>query len=117
MDIRELVRALLAFDALTARQWVADAVRTSVQWHRLMKPEGLDSTELALAAGLAEVLAARAGQLAPPWTADVPAASVAMYLVRAAHSMPRLRRLCEAEGPEPLRRRGLYAPPDFLTFA
>jgi hypothetical protein len=31
--------------------------------------------------------------------------------------MPRLRRLCESEGPEPLRRRGLFAPPEFLTHA
>jgi hypothetical protein len=37
--------------------------------------------------------------------------------VAAAETLPRLRRLCEEEGPEPLRRRGLLAPPDFLTAA
>jgi len=37
--------------------------------------------------------------------------------VRAALTMPRLRRLCEVEGPEPLRRRAVMAPPDFLTIA
>ena len=37
--------------------------------------------------------------------------------VRAADSLPRLRRLCEEEGPEPLRRRGLLVPLDFLTAA
>ena len=29
----------------------------------------------------------------------------------------RLRALCEAESPEPLRKRFLYAPPNFLEFA
>lgn len=32
-------------------------------------------------------------------------------------TMPRLRRSCEAEGPEPLRVRRIYAPPEFLTAA
>jgi hypothetical protein len=41
----------------------------------------------------------------------------AVFLVRAAESMPRLRRLCEEQSPEPLRRRRLLAPPDFLTAA
>ncbi|MEE8583936.1 MAG: hypothetical protein V3T83_03695 [Acidobacteriota bacterium] len=40
-----------------------------------------------------------------------------VYLVRAALSMPRLRRLCRQEGPEPLRWRGILAPPEFLTMA
>jgi len=31
--------------------------------------------------------------------------------------MPRLRRLCEEEGPAPLRERGILAPPEFLTWA
>ena len=35
----------------------------------------------------------------------------------AAETMPRLRRACETEGPEPLRRRRLLAPPEFLTSA
>ena len=40
-----------------------------------------------------------------------------VYLVRAAETMPRLRRSCETEGPEPLRARQVYAPPEFLTAA
>jgi len=34
---------------------------------------------------------------------------------RAAKAMPRLRRLFEQDGPEPLRRRGILAPPALLT--
>ncbi len=31
-------------------------------------------------------------------------------------TMKYLWALCEAESPEPLRKRGFYAPPDYLAF-
>ena len=117
MDLRDLVRALLGFDALTARQWLADAQRAGLVWAEVPAPAGLDATELAAAAGVAELLASRSGQPAPDWTAAVPPAPQRLFLVRAASTMPRLRAACEREGPEPLRRRGLLAPPDFLSVA
>jgi hypothetical protein len=40
-----------------------------------------------------------------------------VFLLESATRMKRLRILCETEAPEPLRKRGLFAPPDFLTFA
>ena len=116
-NLRALVRALLEFDTLGARQWLADAQRSDFVWLEVPAPEGLNSTELATAAGVAELLAARAGQPPPEWTASVPAAPQRLFLVRAAAIMPRLRSLCEREGPEPLRRRGLLALPDFLSIA
>lgn len=117
MDILDLVKALLSYDALTARQWLADAERSGFAWSRVPPPSGLDATASALAAGVTELLASRAGQAPPAWTARVPAAPERIFLVRAAATMPRLRDLCEREGPEPLRRRGLLAPPEFLTLA
>ncbi len=117
MDLKDLVRALLGFDTLTARQWLADAQRSGFDWTQVPSPLGLDATELATAAGVAELLAARTGQTPPNWAAAVPAAPERLFLVRAAASMPRLRSLCELEGPEPLRRRGLLAPPEFLSIA
>lgn len=117
MDLEDLVRALLGFDALSARQWLADAQRSGFVWSEVPAPAGLDATGLATAAGVAELMAARAGQPPPDWTARVPPAPERLFLVRAAASMPRLRALCEREGPEPLRRRGLLAPPEFLSFA
>jgi hypothetical protein len=39
------------------------------------------------------------------------------YLLKVAASMKRLRELCETEAPEPLCKRGFYAPPNFLEFA
>jgi hypothetical protein len=117
MDLRDLVTALLASDALTARQWVADATRADIRWMKVPRPGGLDPVGMAVAAGIVETLAERAGQEAAPWTREVPAAPETVFLVRAARTMPRLRRMCEEEGPEPLRRRRLLAPPDFLTAA
>ncbi len=117
MELSHLVRALLAGDVLAARQWVADAKRSGFGWPDAPQPEGLGPKELAVAAGVAELLAGRAGQQNPPWTARVGAGPEPILLVRAASFLPRLRRLCEEEGPEPLRRRGILAPPGFLTAA
>ena len=117
VDLRDLVKALLRFEALTARQWLADAARSGFVWTSVPSPDGLDETERAVAAGVAELLAARAGQPPPSWAADIPPAPKTLFLVRSAATMPHLRTACEREGPEPLRRRGLLAPPGFLTIA
>ncbi len=117
MGLKDLVRALLAYDSLVARQWVVDATRGGLDWRRVPAPEGLDPVAMAVAAGVTELLASRAGQSPPAWTAEVPAVPEPVFLVRAAAKLPRLRRSCEQEGPEPLRRRGVLAPPEFLTAA
>ena len=117
MDLRDLVYALMRRDALVARQWVADAGRESVVWTDVPRPIGWTPLELAVAAGVLELLASRTDQIPPSWTAAVREAPAPVYLVRAAETMPRLRRLCETEGPESLRWRRIYAPPEFLTFA
>lgn len=115
MEIRELVAALLSFDALAARQWVADASEAGLRWRDQKCPENLGPLELAVAAGVVEMLAQRSRQDAPTWTKDVPPLEEPIYLVRSAESMPRLRTLCREEGPQPLRERGILAPPGFLT--
>lgn len=117
MDLHDLVRALLLFDTLAARQWVADSLRQEIVWASVPAPIDLDPIGLSVAAGVAELLATRAEQAPPAWTSAVVAAPTAVCLVKAALAMPRLRQLCEQEGPEPLRRRGILAPPEFLKVA
>lgn len=114
MDLIHLVKALRTCDVLSARQWVSDATHSRIQLTRLARPSGLDAIEMAIAAGIVELLAARFDQLPPAWTREVGAAPEPVFLVQAARWFPRLRKLCETEGPEPLRRRQLLAPPDFL---
>lgn len=117
MELGELVQALLRRDALTARQWIADAARRSMVWSEVSRPVGWSPLELAVAAGVVELFASREHQSPPDWTESVGPAPSPVYLVRAAATMPRLRRSCETEGPEPLRRRQIFAPPEFLTIA
>jgi hypothetical protein len=80
-------------------------------------PSDLDPVGRAVAASVVEMIAERQGGNPPSWTSRVPPDPTRLFLVRAAESLPRLRRLCEEEGPEPLRRRRILAPPDFLTAA
>ena len=117
MELHDLVEALVARDALRARQWAADAAREAVVWTDVPRPIGWSALELAVAAGIVELFASRSNQAPPPWTATVGGAPSPVYLVRAAETMPRLRRSCETDGPEPLRARRIYAPPDFMTVA
>jgi hypothetical protein len=115
MDLRELVRAILSGDLLTARQWVADAERAGVLWEKFGKPTGLDEREMTVAAGLAELLATRAGAAPPPWTASVGSTDEPLFLDPGLQDMPRTLAHAKAEGPEPFRRRNLIASPDFLS--
>jgi hypothetical protein len=115
MDLRDLVRAILAGDLLAARQWVADAHRARISWETLPKPTGLDEREITVAAGLAELLAARAGAAPPPWAATIGANHEPVFLDPGLQDMPRTLAHAKAEGPEPFRRRNLIASADFLT--
>ena len=117
MELHDLVEALVARDALRARQWAADAVREALVWTDVPRPIGWSALELAVAAGIVELFASRSHQAPPSWTATVGSAPHPLYLVGAAETMPRLRLSCETEGPEPLRVRRIYAPPEFMTAA
>lgn len=115
MDLCELVRAILAGDLLSARQCVADAQRAGVRWETLAKPSGLDERGMTIAAGLAELLATRAGATPPAWTGLIGSIGEPLLLDPGLQDMPRTLAHAKAEGPEPFRRRNLIASPDFLS--
>ncbi len=121
-DARETTKDVDAFvtdpqGSPELRTAARDVAEEGFSWTTVAQPSELDPIGLVVAAGIVELMAERSEQPPPPWTANVPAAPEPLFLVKAALSMPRLRRLCEEEGPEPLRRRGLLAPPGFLTAA
>jgi hypothetical protein len=117
MELRDLVEAVLAGDLLTARQWVTDARRERLSWRNLARPHDFSERQLTVAAGLAELLARRAGEQPPSWTKDVGAEQEPVLLDPGLDQMPRSFAFAKMAGPEPLRTRNLLALPDFLDVA
>jgi hypothetical protein len=112
--LAEAACAALRGEHLLVRQWAIDTLRDQMAWGDVRRPH-LEGDELSVAAALVEVMASRAGQIAPRWTADVPAASRSIYFVPV--TLRRSRQVSETQGPEPLRRRRIYAMPKYLAFA
>jgi hypothetical protein len=115
--IEDLARAALRRDSLELRGLAQDFLRDTPRFDTLPRPALADARLLALAAALVELLAARREQPAPAWTAEAGPLAEPFYLLESAESMWRLRELCQTQAPEPLRKRRLYAPPNFLEFA
>lgn len=111
-----LAEAALRYDALRLRSLAQDLLRESPRLATVARPQTEDPQVLGTAAALTELLAERTGQPAPEWTRSIGRVPNPTFLVKAADRMQNLRALCETEAPEPLRRRGLFAPPDFLSF-
>jgi len=78
---------------------------------------GSDMRLLAAAAAILELFAIQRNQTPPHWTEGVGPLAEPVFLVEAAERMTHLWTLCETQAPEPLRKRRLYAPPNFLAFA
>ena len=115
--LEQLAETALNLDALRLRSLVQDWLRENPQIADCASPTSNDSDVIATAAALVELLALRAQQVPPAWTAMVGSVRQPIFLLKAARTMRRLRQECENESPLPLRRRGLYAPADFLSFA
>lgn len=117
VTIEQLAAAALNGESLLLRSLTQDLLREKPCLSDYPKPQTSDSRLLAAAASLIELLALRLRQPPPLWTQDVGALPEPVYLLKAAANMKRLRVLCETQAPEPLRKRGFYAPPNFLEFA
>ena len=117
MDISVLAKALLSGDLLAARQIVADFQRVRTSFENIERPEGVSERELAVAAAVIEMLAERRHLKPPIWTAGIGALPDLVVLDPGLEQMPRSFERAKSGGPEPLRRRNLVAPPDFLDVA
>jgi hypothetical protein len=115
--IEAIADAALRRESLQLRSLVQDLLGSTSALSTIPRPATDDLPLLAISAAILELLAARMGQAPPSWTSEIGSLPEPFFLLEAAQRMPRLRRLCETESPEPLRKRGFYAPPDFLTFA
>jgi hypothetical protein len=115
--IEQLAQAALEYNHLRLRSLVQDLLQSKIPLSQLSRPTSSDPRVLALSAALIELLALRQGQLPPTWTQSIGALREPFYMIASVDHMTRLRELCETQSPEPLRKRRLYAPPNFLQFA
>jgi hypothetical protein len=115
--IEQLAEAILKKEGLAVRSLAQDFFRESPCLTDIPQPAVDDASLLAASASLLELFASRLGQEAPAWTKTVGPAPEPIFLLKAAATMKHLRELCEKESPEPLRKRGFYAPPNYLEFA
>ena len=117
INLDELATAALNREALQLRSLVQDFVRSGDKLADLAPPSTQDARLLSVAAAVVELLAERTSQPIPDWTAGIGAVSEPMFLVAAAERLASMRQLCQEESPEPLKRRKLFAPPNYLTWA
>jgi hypothetical protein len=115
--IEQIARAALNGDGLLVRSLVQDFFNTNMKLAEVPRPLIDDEEILAASASLIELFAARLKQDAPYWTKSIGPLAKPIFLLKAAANMKHLRALCETESPEPLRKRGFYAPPNYLEFA
>ncbi len=117
VKIEQIAQAALARESLETRSLAQDFLRQNPDLRVVPRPDIDDLQTLAAAASLLELFAERRGQKPPGWTSSIGSLPEPIFLVKAAATMKYLRALCEAESPEPLRKRGFYAPPEYLAFA
>jgi hypothetical protein len=117
VPLERLAEAALAGNALLLRGLAQDWLRENPRVTDCAPPQTDNPELLSVAAALVELFCSRLGQPPPPWSSDVGPLASPVFLLRAAATMKRLRLLCEQESPEPLRRRNLFAPAEFLQFA
>jgi hypothetical protein len=114
MNPRELVFAALRGDDLSVRQYVKDAARAGFSWASAPPPDFRGPRARAVYASVVELMSARARVPAPAWTADVACAPRPVFLVRWAKKSKALRRESMAHTPDALKKRNVFALPDYL---
>jgi hypothetical protein len=115
--IEQIVNAALAQESLQLRSLIQQFLRTQPNFADLPVPTTNDPIKFALAAAIVELLAQQSNQEPPQWTIQAQSLTTPMFLLKSAEKMKRLRQLCIEESPLPLRSRGFYAPPNYLSYA
>jgi len=69
---------------------------------------------MTVAAAIVELLASRTGTASPTWTISIGGHPEPLILDPGLEQMPRTLQQAKTAGPEPLRKRNLVAPAEFL---
>lgn len=117
VTIEQIAQAALDGEALELRRLTMDFLGQNPNLTAISAPNTTNAQLLAATAALLELLAQRQQQQPPTWTQQIGSLPSPIYLLKSAAKMKRLREMCQREAPEPLRKRGFYAPPNYLEFA
>lgn len=115
--IGDLAQAALARQSLKLRSLAQDLLLAYPRLSDVPPPTDGDRRAFTVAAALLDLLAAHTDQPSAPWTRQATPLDKPFFLVAAAERMKNLRAICMEASPEPLRSRGLFAPPNFLMSA
>jgi len=114
--ITPLSPAAVTYDWLALRSLVQELYRSGISLSQQEKPDWSDHRLLVIQAALLELLAKRWQQVPPAWVAEVGSLEEPLFLVKSALQMSNLRQLCETQAPESLKKRNIFATPNFLEF-
>lgn len=117
ITIEAIARAILAYEDLRASALTLEWLRYDQPFAEIARPETDEPQLLAVAAAVVELLAQRANQAPPAWTAEVGGLTEPFFVWRLSPQQTYTRQLCLEESPEPLKRRNIFSPPNYLTFA
>lgn len=112
--LEQIAAQILAKNPLEVRSLMQDYLRRGMPLRLEHAPTSDDPRVWAVAAAIAELIAARTMQQAPAWANQIGKLPIPIYLVEAASKSPKMRARVERESPEPLRKRNVFAPPDYL---
>lgn len=113
--LEQIATQILARNPLEVRSLTQDYLRRGAPLCAEHAPTSTDPRVCAVAAAISELIATRTAQAAPAWAEHIGRLSAPIYLVEAATRSPRMRARIEQESPEPLRKRNVFAPPDYLA--
>lgn len=114
-ELEQMAQALLDRDAMRLRLLVQAWLRAAPRFDTVPRPTTRNPRVLAAAAALVELLAERANQPPPSWTADVGGLSEPFFVMSYADRPGYTRDLCLRESPAPLKQRNIFSPANFLN--
>lgn len=114
ITIQQMAEALLNRDDLRLRLLVQAWMRDAPNITTIPRPRTRNGRVLTAAAALADLLALQQGQAPPPWTANIGALPEPFFALEWAEQPGFTRDLSLTEAPEPLKRRNIFAPANFL---
>lgn len=112
--LEQIAAQILAKNPLEVRSLMQDYLRRGMPLRLEHAPTSDDPRVCAVTAALAELIAERTTQQAPAWADQIGKLPTPVYLVEAASKSPKMRARVERESPEPLRKRNVFAPPNYL---